>query len=232
MDVGVSLDGDPAMQERRRGGAEQTFAGLSLLESHGIPFTVTTVVTAENAGCLHRLVLALGTYAMARGIGLDLVVQKGAARGCIRLPGPQELARGIARMKKALALVNSGRTHALVIREQQHPGAGGRDSAFCHAAQGTGLAVTPAGDLYPCTQTAYDDHFFLGTLGGTQISGKPGKRPGLDGGMCWKTCLESACPGECPGRLHYNRNCGADLACTLYQALGSRDDLSVRKRRS
>ena len=79
MDVGVSLDGPPGIQERLRGMARETFEGIKYLEEREIPFTVTTVVTRENLSHLDQLVLMLGGFTNARGVGLDLLVNRGNA---------------------------------------------------------------------------------------------------------------------------------------------------------
>ena len=45
IEVGVSLDGPPAVHQRQRGMAAETLRGLHSLETAGIPFRVTAVVT-------------------------------------------------------------------------------------------------------------------------------------------------------------------------------------------
>lgn len=53
----MSVDGPPAVQQQQRGMAVETFKGLGILESVGIPFRITTVVTQANAAKLDQLVL-------------------------------------------------------------------------------------------------------------------------------------------------------------------------------
>ena len=62
-------------------------------------------------------------------------------------------------------MVNQGRTIPIVIREMEKI----RESrqtpkAFCNAALGKSLVITPEGDFFPCSQTAYDPRFFMGSL--------------------------------------------------------------------
>lgn len=57
IEVGVSLDGPPSIHQQQRGMAAETLRGLHLLETAGIPFRVTTVVTQANAAVLDGLVL-------------------------------------------------------------------------------------------------------------------------------------------------------------------------------
>ena len=78
--VGVSIDGPPDIQNAMRGRAAQTLQGLQILEAAKIPFNVTTVVTQANAAYLDQLVLMLAGFSMVRGIGLDLLVTKGRAK--------------------------------------------------------------------------------------------------------------------------------------------------------
>ncbi len=103
--VGLSLDGPPAVQESLLGEAAKTFRGLQLLESHGVPFRVTTVVSGANVGHLDRLVWTLAAFGRARGLGLDLLVRKGRA-------GASALRAGVGAMMAALDAANRGRPAA------------------------------------------------------------------------------------------------------------------------
>ncbi len=228
LEVGVSLDGDPGIQDGIRGKAAETFRGIKRLEKAGIPFNVTCVVSSANADRLHRLVLALGGFSMAGGIGFDLLVHKGRAKetGIVQA-SPGQLALGIQKLKSALKLVNAGRKTSLVLREMEkikQARHGRTPSAFCHAASGKSLLVTPEGDLYPCSQTAFDPAFYLGSLTEDKKTGT-GKRPAWPSlkeraqGLCPSCSLEACCPGECPSRLHYGNAGDTPLACTLYQTL-------------
>ncbi len=227
---GVSLDGDPKIQESIRGRSADTFKGLALLEKKKIPFNVTTVVSSANVDNLHRLVMALGSMAMARGIGLDLLVVKGRALNDAVLPAsPARIREGILKMRRALDLVNRGRTTPLVVREiEKLQRLAPSHTSFCHAVRGQSLAVTPEGHLYPCSQTAYDPRFFLGSLdhpGSWPPSrGRNAHDPGLtqtldQGNDCLACPLNGQCPGDCPSRLHYNRNQDPNTTCVLYRAL-------------
>jgi len=224
--AGVSLDGEPLIQEQARGCSQAVFKGICMLENSGIDFTVTTVVTAFNVTALHRLVLLLSGFSCALGIGLDPVVMKGdAVRNGICAPDKDMMAKGIELMMKTLDRVNAVRKRPLVIREMQRlkhgrnlkPGQGRK--SFCHAARGTSLAVTPDADMYPCTQTAFDPDFFLGSLNGFHdriLASEP-----LIRSMCLECEMDDDCPGECPGRLHYNRKTYPEIGCAMYRALNT-----------
>ena len=262
LEPGISLDGDPPVQEALRGRAAQTFKGMALLEKSGIPFNVTTVVSALNAETLHRLVLVLGGFSMARGIGLDLLVVKGDASRDSLLPAePAQIRSGIRQMRKALAMVNQGRTIPLVVRELEKikkNQSQSRSRPFCHGARGQSLAVTPEGNFFPCSQTAYDPRFFLGSLDRDgswtragllkpcdlnlilsgvvqgQFQTKSQDRQDISNGCdnfknrCMTCSLDGVCPGECPSRLYYNRDRRPDAVCSLYQALAEPENFHLK----
>lgn len=245
IDLGVSLDGDLSLQNTVRGRAADTYRGLQLLEKEQIPFNVTCVVSSANVDQLYRLGLALSCFSMARGIGFDLLVQKGSALNSDIQPAvPEKLGLGIHKLKAALKMVNQGRERPIVIREQEKIKSIGRSktqTAFCHAANGQSLAVTPGGDLYPCSQTAFDPSFFyqnlsevtdLSDIGKKDIFHDLGRNSSRltdfsltnDKENHCSTCpLQNLCPGECPSRLYYNAESKrTSLTCTLYQSLASK----------
>jgi len=105
--VGVSLDGPPAVHDRGRGRASETLRGLKLLESMNIPFRVTTVVTADNVLSLYKTALLLAGFTNSRGMGLDLLVNKGrAVTNLSRPPAAAELRQGINHLLSTLAIIN------------------------------------------------------------------------------------------------------------------------------
>ncbi len=116
--VGVSLDGPPDIQDWQRGLASETLRGLKLLEAMEIPFRVTTVVTHANILCLDKMALLLANFSNSRGIGLDLLVNKGRALADDpQPPGHQELQDGINRLTTTLTMINQHRQIPLQLRE-------------------------------------------------------------------------------------------------------------------
>lgn len=222
--TGISLDGEPSVQDAQRGKAAATFKGIMLMEQRNIPFNVTCVVTSANADKLHLLVLILGGFSMARGIGLDFLVLKGdAGKNDVLKAKHAQIKSGIKKMLAALSMVNASRQTPIVIRElEKIKAVKAKKSAtpFCHAAIGQSLAVTPDGKLFPCSQTAYDPGFYLGTL--DNLKKEPFKSKALlnqsAGPHCRDCPLKTACPGDCPSRIHYNTD-SRQLICTAYQAL-------------
>lgn len=232
--TGISLDGEPPLQEAQRGKAAATFKGLHLMEQRKVPFNVTCVVTAANVDKLHRLVLLLGGFSMAKGIGLDFLVLTGNAKKYSVLKAePDQINSSIKNMLAALNMINAGRQTPFVIRELEKLKAiKAKNSAtpFCHAEIGQSLAVTPEGKLFPCSQTAHDSKFYLGTL--DNFKEEPNKpqdlfsqpRAGglnrlsqISGPLCMDCPLKTACPGDCPSRIYYNQTDTMQLICIAYQ---------------
>ncbi|MBT8341377.1 MAG: radical SAM protein [Desulfatitalea sp.] len=223
--VGGSLDGPPDIQERQRGMAAETLRGLKRLEAGGIPFRVTAVVT-QAAAALDRLVLMLAGFSMARGIGLDLLVNKGRARdsGHVAAADPKSLQNGLGRMHAALQMVNEHRSPPMRWREWDlvfpPDGQVARHTAFCRAALNQSVAVTPDGRLFPCGQTCHDERFAAGTVWTPEIERRrrlPACRPPQ--APCGDCEASAACPGDCPSRLFHNPYPQSRLACHMYRAL-------------
>lgn len=222
--VGVSLDGPPAVHDALRGNFAQTYAGLQLLEAKGVPFRVTVVVSQLNATSLDLLALLLSGFSQARGLGLDLLTLKGAAAGQIRPATPEALAQGLQNLLQTLSFINCNRVQPLRLREadtlvqawrRQNAG------AFCHASRGESLAVAPDGTVYPCGQTCGEPLFALGSIWKPEALRRPALptacRPRR--AACQECLLTAFCPGDCPARLIYNHPKEARLVCVLYQTI-------------
>lgn len=228
LQVGVSLDGSPRVQESLRGQAAETLRGLMLLERERIPFRVTTVVSQENVAQLDRLALLLAGFPQAQGIGLDLLVAKGNGAIVDHSPcpaQPEAMVRGVQALIKALEGINGQRQMPLRLREwdlvrrmlkRTGPQA---ERLFCQAAQGASLAVHPDGRCFPCGQSMGDERFAGGLDAPAPLlpqTSLHSSRPDCSG------CpLENRCPGDCPSRLLYNPAPARTLACTLYQTLAA-----------
>lgn len=223
--VGVSVDGLPAIQEALRGEGAATWKALAMLDSEGVPFSVTTVLSSRNTHELSTLGMALHSMPMASAIGLDLLVSKGSAtaKGGVQPPDAVTIRSGVTRLLASLDVLNAQRSRPLILRERQTVLAAlGRAEArpYCQACTGSSLAVTPRGELYPCTQTLGDARFHLGTLDDPRLS----KATLPDGQLpereeCAGCQLQGHCPGDCPSRLHYNGADGAGLVCALYRTI-------------
>lgn len=236
--IGVSLDGPLDVQEKLRGKAAATLKGLKLLAEHGVPFRVTTVVTQHNVMHLGRLALLLGAFPNARGLGLDLLVQKGRGRqqAPTSICSPESLEAGLKELLEVLRLINEKRSQPIQLRELEQLRkirTKKRAIPFCHACRGESMAVHPTGAIYPCAQTVGDPYFASGTVWAPDVLRLV--RPGCGGEPATetpeaanrfadeKTCsacpLERHCPGDCPSRQHYNDRQTSLLACVMHRTL-------------
>jgi uncharacterized protein len=223
--IGVSLDGTPDIQERLRGSSRETFLGLKKLEANNVDFRVTTVVTEVNVGHLWRLALLLSGFQSARGMGLDLLVNKGrAARdNLIKSPSADFLRAGLKKLMDTIGSINKRRTPPLQLREFENlykQGDKTRKRAYCHACQGESLAVHPDGTIYPCGQTMGDPDFIAGTLDSPDWPRlKTLSSYRLEGLNCSACPIKEHCPGDCPSRQHYNNKKDRLLICAMYQTM-------------
>jgi uncharacterized protein len=219
VEVGVSLDGPPELNDELRGRSRAVFMGLSALEREAWPFAATTVVSQANCGELDKLPLILAQYATAKGLGLDLLIQKG--RGEAKAPTKEELFAGVAKLRKSLEFINARRPSPLALREAEliKRAKSQKSEGFCEACHGRTLAVAPDGRAYACGQTAFNDDFRLGEVFSLKLRPSPLIGESLTGPHCEGCFLKGSCPGECPSRLYFNRLANPDLACSLYRAL-------------
>ncbi len=226
--VGISLDGPPDVNERLRGGTGATLRGLGILESFGVPFRITTVLTANNVQSLDKLVYMLAGFKEIRGIGLDLLVSKGRAfsnangNANVFFPTSNELRHSIRSLLSALSEVNRRRSVPIVLREQEKlekAFSRGRRSFFCHASKGESMAVMPDGSVFPCGQTAGDLRFFAGDIWNLDEA-KLGSLSlfRLFEPRCNDCPIKEFCPGDCPSRVVYNQD-DAGLVCDIYRTI-------------
>ncbi len=223
--VGISVDGLPGIQERLRGESAATYRAMRVLDNERLPFSVTTVLTSENTVEIPRFAMALNSLPMASAIGLDLLVQKGSASGHsgIGLPDAVMLRQGITGLLETLEILNRERSRPLVLREKRLLIGSlnrGVRSPFCRACAGSSIAVTPGGELYPCTQTMGDPEFLLGRLDEPRLTDTVLSMMHLfERQKCRECDLQGRCPGDCPSRQYYNGNHDEDPVCAMYLAI-------------
>jgi len=208
VEVGISLDGPPAVHDALRSRAGDTLRAIALLGSEGVEVRVTAVLSVSNAAHLGELALLLAGFPNVRGLALDPFVSRGADRTRIDLLCPPEPAARAARdLYAALHAVSRLRPSPLVWRElervrHQLRSPTFRICDFCHACRGESAAVAPDGTVYPCSQVVGDPAYAAGTV--TRVDGRA-LRAAFAGvqlsGPCGDCPLRGRCPGDCPSRV-------------------------------
>jgi uncharacterized protein len=222
--VGVSIDGPPSVHEKSRGMFGEMFAGIECLESNGVPWRATAVVTADSVEHLWRLVLLISRFKTARGIALDFLTHKRGAVENNVLPATSEaVERGIYRMLETLETINRSSRPMIRFREAEAVARymhSGKPDNFCHACNGESMAVCPDGSVYPCSQLSGEQRYCAGNIRSAidwtklRLTG-----PSLQSSNCFLCTLKGRCPGDCPGRLAYNDGNEQRAVCTLYRTI-------------
>ena len=229
--VGVSVDGPPQVQERSRGSAAQTFRGLLALARADVPVRVTTVLSARNVDHLDELAVTLAGLPNVTGFGLDPLVPIGSAAGQKDLmPSEDAVVDGITTLHRRLPQINALRATPLRWRELETvraalrgapvPAAPAVDSSdrtllplsvsnrpYCHAAVEESMAVAPDGGVYPCSQAVGDPTSRAGNIHNVDWEALR-RRFSQDAhtlrGPCHRCALAGRCPGDCPSRVEAN----------------------------
>lgn len=219
VELGISLDGPPEVQDTLRGKSNMTLKGMQLLEQASLPFRVTTVVNAINVLQLNKLVLLLAGFSGCRGIGLDLLVNKGKGTS-LPPPSAQDLEKGVQAMVTTLDGINAMRREPIRLRELDLVVERRmiNRKRFCYAHSGKSLAISPTGQLFPCSQTLGDPSFSLGDIHKPQAKSTLSLEKSIMRSTECESCsLFDHCPGDCPSRLHYNQG-QTPLACSIYRS--------------
>jgi uncharacterized protein len=228
VDINVSIDGPPSIQEKLRGNAKAAFCGLDLLSRLKMTTRVTAVLSSGNVGCLGELVLCLAAFPNIRGIALDPLVKKGKAAedGCSE-PEPAAITANVRDMLGALDMVNRMRAIPIRLREYDAVRRALRNDyvkgVYCHACLGESLAVHPDGTVYPCGQTVGDRTKTAGNLDNIDWALLRDMYAGVElRDNCGECGLNGRCPGDCPSRLQYNAGASTDAMCAVYRTIADR----------
>lgn len=225
IDINVSIDGPPPVQERIRGNAKASFHGLELLSRSQVPVCATAVLSDANVAYLAELILCLASFSNVRGLGLDPLVRKGnGATRTMDVPAAAIIRDNVFSMLGMLKGVNQLRTSPMHWREYDAVIRSLKGNSpmrpYCHACCGESLAVHPDGTVYPCGQTVGDPAKAAGTVDHVDWARLKGVFQGLRlQGICRKCPLAERCPGDCPSRLQYN-GCGtSNVMCRIYRSI-------------
>lgn len=219
--ITISIDGPPEIQEDLRGKATATFRGLHKLKDYELGFRVNSVVTNVNINFLPKLLLLLGSFPNFLGMGLSLLVKKqkkGPEK--LTLPDLEIFKEKVAEFLKNFEILNRMRNKEITFRELEVFKSlvkSRKKEFFCPSIKYKGMAVTPEGEIYPCTQTVYDSYFFSGTLEDPHFNGHLNlKKINKFHQLCFSCRFNSFCAGDCPSRTYYNRNKNLKFLCIMY----------------
>ncbi len=206
--IGISLDGPPSVNDSLRGMSNEVLRAMAVLQSQGVPFGITTVVTSKNLPHLGQLVLMLAQFKNFLGLGLDFTIRKGRAAGMEELFPQGELVRqGVEGLIEAINFL-AQRGRPLFFRELERVRSNKSGEPYCDAASGRSLAVSPEGRLYPCGQCIGDNQFLLGHINDLLPLANPlsllNHRKWISH-PCRNCSAPFPCPGDCPSRTFYNR---------------------------
>lgn len=224
VEVGLSLDGPPAVHGQTRGKSTATFRTLAQLSEARVPVRVTSVLSSLNVAHLDSLALALAAYPNVRGLALDPLVMAGSATFRRDL-APSELSTtvGIRNLFQAVRKIKHLRRTPLMWRELDlvEGALDGKRSGttdYCHACRGESLAVAPDGRVYPCSQAVGDPLLSAGHLGAIAWDRLRSAYAGVRmQGPCGECPLEGRCPGDCPSRLRHDSS--PSITCAIYRTL-------------
>ncbi len=225
IEVGISVDGPPEVQQKVRGKARETYHSLALLNASAVPTRVTAVLCSETVASASALVLCLASFSCIQGFGFDPLVVKGSALSRPDLLPDALATRHAAReICEMLALLNRQRRSPLRWREFETVRAALKtrkcSGHYCHAARGESMAVHPNGSVYPCSQVVGAPEFAAGTLDAVDWSMLSGAFRGAHMPCSDTQCrLSGCCPGDCPSRIHFQNPSVTPPMCGLYRGV-------------
>ena len=175
IDVGVSLDGLPAVNDSlrpfadERGSTAATVAGLEHLRASGIHVGLTCVLSAENAAGLPGLVALAGYLGNVEGIALDVLRPTGRAKeGGVAQATPALAAVYVSEaLRHADELIAMGgrRVRFREVERMRHVISRRASQPYrCYFDAGQLLMVQPDGEAYPCPSLVSFPEFSLGNV--------------------------------------------------------------------
>lgn len=225
IEVGVSLDGPPEVQQTVRGKARETYRSLALLDASAVSTRVTAVLCSQTVASAPALVMCLASFSSIQGFGFDPLVRKGAALNRPDLGPDPTAARHMAHeVCGMLALLNRQRRQPLAWREceavRSALSARKGPAHYCHAARGEAVAIHPNGSVYSCSQVVGEPEFAAGTIDTVNWAALSSAFRGIRMPCPDAGCpLMGHCPGDCPSRIRYQNPSTTSVMCSLYRGI-------------
>ncbi len=222
INVGISLDGPPIINEETRGKTIDSLEGIKNLGRENIIVNLNSVITDETVDYLEELVDLSFYLGNVYGIGLDLLRETGnynLNKDFIRPASEEKLEKNIKKAYDKTRFYKEVANKKIVLR----PIEDGRhlmknkfcSKAYCYAVEAKSAVLLTNGDLYTCGSLVGLEDYFMGNVNDGNISPKPLK---LEVDKKCSLCkYDDYCNGVCPSRLLINnKNSISDsLDCKL-----------------
>lgn len=163
--LGLSLDGPPRINDLTRGAGEKTVRAMRLLDEAGVGVNLTVVLTKRNIEHLPKFLLFLAAHPSVRVVNLDALRSLGRAEQQDLAPTPAQIEAMVPEMLTTLAFINERRWPALKVREVEQFHKRRSDitpQPYCLACKGKYAAVTPQGEVLPCSSLIHHKQFEAG----------------------------------------------------------------------
>lgn len=173
--LGVSLDGMPAINDKLRpfadgkGSTAATIRGLQHLKAEGIKVGLTAVLSNKNILQLPELVELASYLGNIYGISLDLFRPMGRGENNqVSPPDPnlltEQILKTLHRAEELARLGGSPVRFREIERLKYQIKKSIKREDYCYATTGESLAVTPRGEVYPCSSLADIPEFYMGNI--------------------------------------------------------------------
>jgi uncharacterized protein len=222
--IGISLDGVPKRNDVHRGFGAKVVRTLLHLDTCGVGVNITAVLTRDSIVHMEEFLLLCGSIGSVRTINLDVL--RPGEHPSVLPPTEKQIIEMVEKLFEVLPYVNQDRFPPLRIREIEQVKSApsfGPARPFCYAGDGKALAVTPAGELYPCPSFAGIPQYLLGSIGNERFSPL---RQLYFSDILPKECTECevrfVCRGGCPSRrvaFHGRPDLISGPECVLYREI-------------
>ena len=200
--VGVSLDGIPKINDLQRGKSKEVIEGLEKLKEHKITIGVTCVLTSINIEYLTEFIEFLDNFENVYAVGFDILKKK---YGNLSPPSLDQINLIISSYKKARRIKFREIESAKFLILKKIP-----RYKYCFGCSLKTIYVDPEGDLYPCASFDQDKRFFLGNIFEISsfeevlIKSPLKERDARFMKKCSNCEYNILCGGGCPARSFYN----------------------------
>jgi len=226
INIGVSFDGPPSINEMLRGGTRSALEGIQNLARAKVMINLNAAVTAVNIARLPEL-LDLALYLGNVGaIGLDIIRFAGRAKenpDAVPAPSPEQLIDVLNQLDEKSQYLYEATGKRIGVRPiaeaEKRLSLSNCSKDYCYATCGKSFVILPDGDVYPCGSLADREEYFMGNINSGEIMS-----------MCLPSNLVDEnhtecefydfCQGGCPSRIVTNTDDFYDggLDCTMRKA--------------